>query len=401
MGTIRVAQLITTLARGGAQATVMASRQLDHEGIEVTVLAGGEDPGEGTYWPELAGDWGHPGDGSVVAVPSLRRSVAPLDDARALAWVIRWLRTERPDVIHTHSAKAGLIGRLAAAAVGIPAVHTVHGWSFAAPRGETSVGSRAARRATVSLERALAVASKALVVVSPLDAELGLAMNVGSIEQYHVIRSGIDLDQPRAGRRDRRAIRHELGWGPDEAIVGSVGRLAAQKDLSTLLTGFARADVDARLVLIGDGPDRPMVETLAADLGIAHRVELLGSRPDAARLVAGFDVFALTSRWEGLPRALVEAMAAEVPVVTTPVGGIPELVEDGRTGLVVAVGEPEAVAAAVRAQLSDRARAEAMAERAARHIEAFSAEKMRADLARLWLQVAGVESAPAPDFESG
>ncbi|MCP4224076.1 MAG: glycosyltransferase family 4 protein [Actinomycetia bacterium] len=400
MAPLRVAQLITTLARGGAQATVMASRHLHDHGIDVTVLAGPEDLGEGTYWPEIRADGASSADGSVLVVPSLQRAIDPVADVRALRWMIRWLRAERPDVLHTHSAKGGLIGRLAASIVGIPTVHTVHGWSLAAPRGEVSIGSKVVRRGVVGLERALALRTKALVVVTPLDTEEGLAMGVGRPDQYRVIRSGIDLDGPRSACVQREAIRQELGWGRGEMIVGTIGRLAQQKDLPTLVSGFARASLtNARLVIIGDGPDRDLLHGLVCDLGIRDRVQFLGSRSDAASLVAGFDVFAMTSRWEGLPRALVEAMAARVPVVATAVGGVPELLDDGHTGMVVPIGRPDAVAVALRAQQAYPSRAEVMAGRAADLVEPFSAQRMRAALAQLWFEVAGQGTAPVPNLD--
>ena len=386
---MRVAQLITTLARGGAQATVLASSNLSHLGVDVTVLAGLDDPGEGTHWIDVDRAGLH-----VVAVPALRRAIDPRNDATALGWLIRWLRANRPDVLHTHSAKAGVIGRLAAAVVGVPAVHTIHGWSFGSPLQNASASAVIHQRTIVGVERVLARRSKALVVVTPLDAERGLAMKVGTAGKYHVIRSGIELDQPQKGQAWRQCLRAELSCGPGEFVVGSVGRLARQKDLATLIAGFAQADIDnSRLVLIGDGPQRQDLERRAAELGLSPRVQVLGQRPDAARLLGGFDVFALTSRWEGLPRTLIEAMAAGVPVIATPVGGVPEIVRAGETGTLVPIGDVAAVAEALRSRFDAPARHRAMADRAARLVEPFSADRMRSDLVHLWSEIA---KRPAP-----
>ena len=477
MGSLRVAQIITTLARGGAQATVMASRSMGEFDIDVTVLAGLDDPGEGTYWHEAGagiGRWGQlaapeeeglvgaaatlaesgdvfgvradadsehadaegtdsdtdtghgdeddqgtgdeaddgdPDEGldqaswvrPVVAVPPLRRMIHPVNDRRALRWLIDWLSENQPDVVHTHSSKAGVLGRRAAAAVGIPCVHTVHGWSFAADRGAANWRAGLSRRAVIRLERRLAAKTRALVVVTPDDAETGLDWGIGVAEQYHVIRSGIDLDIPRQARSERDEIRAQRGWDDDELVVGTVGRLAPQKDLTTLIMGFAQAGMEpSRLVLIGAGAQEEELRRLAISLGVADQVEFLGARLDAPRLVAGFDVFALTSRWEGLPRALVEAMAAQVPVITTRAGGVAELVTNGKTGTMIPMGDPQALAAALQSHQNQPKAARKRATRAAAQVEPFSIDEMRAELARLWSNVAGrgvgVDQPPAVDL---
>ncbi|MEL7157851.1 MAG: glycosyltransferase [Actinomycetota bacterium] len=388
MTELRVAQIVTTLARGGAQATVLSSRGMDDRGVAVTVLAGTDDTGEGTHWPDL-----DEAGGPVVAVPPLRRSIRPADDARALRWLTGWLRRHRPDVVHTHSTKAGVLGRLAARRVGIPVVHTVHGWGEAADGGARTP---AVPRLLRSVERALAPAAHALVVVTPLDAGVGLDRGIGRPDQYRVIRSGVDLAPSRRAFADRAVIRQELDLG-DRFVVGTVARLARQKDLSTLLAGFAAAGIDdGVLLVVGDGPLRDALQAEARALGLGAAVRWLGARPDGARLVAAFDAFALTSRWEGLPRALVEAQAARVPVVATPVGGVGELVEHERTGLVVPVGCPDAVAGALTEVAADPAGAARRAVAAAAALEPFEMERMRSDLAALWWEAADRAPSPRP-----
>jgi glycosyltransferase involved in cell wall biosynthesis len=410
---LRVAQIVTTLSRGGAQATVLESRQMASHGIEVTILAGPDDPGEGTHWAEL-----RQAGAAVIEVPFLRRPVDPPADLRALACLTGWLRANRPDVVHTHSAKAGVVGRLAAAMAGIPAVHTVHGWTFAALGAEDqpSVGpwsdlgpwwsiqpwwcarqrseararlrAEAGRRAVIVGERGLAHLSRALVVVSPVDAETGLAHGIGRPEQYWVVRSGIDLSQPRSSASRRGAVRAELGW-TGRFVVGTVARLAPQKDLATLIGGFAQARMPGGLlVIVGDGPQRQALETLASQSGAGDRICFLGQRHDAVRIVAGFDIFALTSRWEGLPRSMVEAAAAGVPVVATGVGSVPEVIRPGQTGTLIPVADPGALAAVLTSVATHPAGIHRMAQRAASEVEMFSAHKMRSDLARLWFEVA-------------
>lgn len=379
---LRVAQLVTTLARGGAQATVLGSSRLRAEGIDVTVLAGTDDPGEGTHWADVRSE-----GIKVVAVPCLRRSVDPSTDLRALWWLVRWLRANRPDVVHTHSAKAGMLGRIAARIVGIPAIHTVHGWTAASVQGGRFAEPR--RRALVEVERRLARLCQALVVVTPFDAAEGLTCGIGSPAQYRIIRSGIDLADPREGHRRRNRIRSRLGL-EDRFVVGAVGRLSDQKDLRTLVSGFARANLaEGELVVVGDGPRRLDLERQVQQLGLSDRVRFLGQRPDAAKLIGAFDVLVSTSLWEGLPRTIIEAMAAEVPVVATPVGGVAEVVHHGETGTLIPVSDPGAVAAALIDHASDPGGSRTSVERANEQVAAFAVERMRRDLAALWFEVAG------------
>ncbi|MEM9561291.1 MAG: glycosyltransferase family 4 protein [Actinomycetota bacterium] len=374
---LRVVQLVTTLARGGAQATVLASSVDVPAGpggsppIDVRVLAGGEATGEGSFWgdPVTAGI-------RIDVVPTLRRSIRPLADVRALRWLVAHLRAERPDVVHTHSSKAGVLGRLAAAAAGVPCVHTVHGW------GPLDAGGPVARRAVVAIERILARRTAALVVVGADDLDRGLRLGIGRAEQYHLIRSGIE--PPDA--RQRAAVRRELDLD-GRWVVGMVGRLAAQKDQVALIEAFATVagtvGADATLVLVGDGPRRAAVEAVtAANPGLD--VRLLGARPDGPRLVTGFDVAVNAAHWEGLPRAVVEAASAGVPVVATDVGSTRELIRPGRSGRLVPPGDVGALAEAIADARSHPDRTAAMAAEAVRLAADYGADRMRDDLHRLW-----------------
>lgn len=389
---IRVAQIVTTLARGGAQATVMASVDMADRGIEVTVVSGPDVPPEGVF--DLSG---HP----LVTVPDLHRAIHPVSDAAALWWLTRWLRTARPDLVHTHSSKAGLIGRVAARRAGIPVVHTVHGWSFS-PHAEPGLRSRTVRAGAIALERWAAGWTRTLVVVTPLDAEVGVAAGIGDPTRYRLVRSGVDLTVPRAGRAAREATRAELGL-TGRFVVGTVGRLAAQKDPATLVIGFARAAVaDSVLVIVGDGPMRAEVTAVAEAAGVADRTLFLGHRDDAAGIVGTFDLFVSTARWEGLPRALIEAIAAQVPVAVTPVGGVTEVVEPGRTGRLVPVGSADAVAAAIVDVHRRPGPALRMAAQAAGGVARFDHEQMRSDLAHLWRStVAGTAGADIGTVDVG
>ena len=390
-----VAQLITTLARGGAQATVLASADrsaMAGLGVEVVVLSGKDDTGGGSFWDDPALD-----AVDVVAVPGLVRRIAPFRDLRCLLWLIRWLRANRPAVVHTHSSKAGVLGRLAAFATRTPCVHTVHGW------GPLYASNRFAASAAALVERMLAAITEALVVVGESDLRHGLAAGIGRPGRYRVIRSGVDIERSADAALDRASIREELGLDR-RFVVGMVARMAEPKDHATLVRAFGLAELpeDSILVLVGDGPQRQAIDQLVAACDLTDRVRSVGARADGQRMVAAFDVAVLSSQWEGMPRAVVEAAAASVPIVASDVGAVHELIDDGISGRLLPVGDVAAMADAL-ADAYDRPEAyRNMAEVAQRRAEAFSADRMRRELVELWCTLAGHHGArrsepPVPD----
>jgi glycosyltransferase involved in cell wall biosynthesis len=386
---LRVARIITKLAVGGAQQNVL----ITCHGLPVDrfeqVLAFGPDVDEEGSLRGRAVELGI----ALHEVPHLVRDVSPIDDTRATVELVRWLRDLRPDLVHTHSSKAGLVGRLAARLARVPVVvHTVHGWSF---HDEMSPRLRSA---TIRAERLAARATDRLVVVTSEDRDKGLAAGIGRPEQYVVIRSAIDLAafaapaDPVVLAEQRRAARAALGLPAAVPVVGTVGRLADQKDPETWLAA-ARLVVDAvpdvRFVWIGDGPLRPAVEAAVRRADLHGSVVLAGVRGDVPRLLRALDVFALSSRWEGLPRTVVEAMASGVPVAATAVDGVVEVIDDGRTGRLVPPGDPAALARAVTTLLDDPPRRDAIGSAATERVREFDAAEMLARLERLYQEVAG------------
>ena len=358
----------------------MASADMSEHGIDVTVLAGPDRTDEGSFW-----DRPQPRRGTgpvLVEVPNLVRAVSPARDLKALWWLIRWLRTNRPDVVHTHSSKAGVLGRLAAAIAGIPCAHTVHGW------GPLYADVAAGRLIARLVERGLARLCAALVVVGRTDLRRGVAARIGTPLQYWLIRSGVDTDAVGTAA-DRTRLRAELDV-EDRFVIGMVARMAHPKDHATLIAAVVEADVaDWTLVLVGDVPDRAKVERLVADARVGHRVRFLGQRDDAAVVPLAFDVAVLASLWEGMPRVVVEAAAAGVPVIASDVGSIGELIEPGVSGRLVPAGRVDGLTEA----LTDVARRpehhRAMAAVARQRAEVFSVQRMRNDLAGLWTGLSG------------
>lgn len=348
---LHVHHLITKLELGGAQQnTLYCVEHHDRSRFRVSLGAG---PG-GVLDPDarrirrLELRW----------FPRLHREVRPAADLAFLLEFSRWLAAERVDILHTHSSKAGILGRLAAAIAGTPVViHTVHGWGF------HDFQPRAVHAAYVGLERFAARHTDLLFAVSRENRERGLREGIGARAQYRIVRSGIAIERYARPGRSPAAVRRELGLPRGARVVGTVGNFKAQKaplDFVRAAARIARAVPSARFVMVGDGEQRADAERLAASLGIAGRVVFTGWRRDVPDLLHAFDVFALSSLFEGLPRSVLQAASAGLPVVATDANGTPEAIDEGRTGFVVPREDPAALADRVIPLLRQPERARAM-----------------------------------------
>ena len=383
----RVVHLITRLDVGGAQETaVRICAGLDRQRFAPELWCG-PDEGSGGSLRQVAEAAGVP----VVEIGHLHGPIRPWADAAAVREVRARLAADRPAILQTHSSKAGVIGRKAVPrGSGTRVVHTVHGWSF----NDSQLAPVAAGYRLI--ERFLAPRTDALVVVTTADRDTGLAHHIGTPEQYVVIRSGIDLDEA-AGAIARDAERKALGWKPDDVVVASVGRLEAQKDPLTMVSALAAARrrvPQLRLALVGGGSLEGEVRTRAASLGVTDRLDLLGLRDDVPAVLDASDLFALSSRWEGLPRAALEATRAGLPIAATDTGGIRELIDDGVTGRLVPVGDAVALGAALVDLVEDPERARRLASAAAERLPSFTAEQMVADTEALYDRLLARPSAP-------
>jgi glycosyltransferase involved in cell wall biosynthesis len=329
----KVLELVTLSAWGGAQGYVAALARHLRERYDVTV---GCAPG-GPLLATLRAD-----GVSVVEIPTLTRTLNVVADLRTLAWLIAFMRRERFAIVHCHSTKAGLIGRVAARMAGVPGiVFTAHGWPF------TSGWSAAVRVATTMAERVVARLTTTIVCVAEHVRTEAARLRIGRPGQLCVVHNGVDPGPWLAASHN--ATRDAAGG----ARVIMVGRLQPPKDPCTLIKAWARIPEPHHLVLVGDGPLRSEVAALVGDLGLAQRVTLLGARADVPEILAGGDVFALVTQWEGLPLAVIEAMMSGLPVVASDVGGVAEAVRDGQTGILVPAGDVDALAAALRSLLDD------------------------------------------------
>lgn len=343
---IRVLRIIGRLNVGGpARHVVLLNEGLQQRGFR-TWLAHGELSADEGSLEALPAERGL----DAMRVPALARRVRPLHDLLAFGRVLRLIFATRPDIVHTHTAKAGAIGRLAASAYNtlrrsrrrVAVVHTYHGNVFTGYFGALSSSSIRV------VERLLASLSDRIVVLSPGERQT-------IVERHHIapaykvvtIPLGLDLGPLLAITGRIPALREELGLVDDAVAFGFIGRFAPIKELPMLLRAFAatvkRAPL-ARLVLVGDGEVREQLVQLASSLGISSCVRFAGWRSDLTMVYGGLDVVALSSRNEGTPASLIEAMAAARPVVATAVGGVPDLVAHDVTGLLVESGDHLAMA---------------------------------------------------------
>jgi glycosyltransferase involved in cell wall biosynthesis len=375
---VRVLHIITRLIIGGAQEnTMLTAALLDPARYTVEVISGPQTGPEGSLIPEVRAR-GIP----LTILPSLVREIHPLKDPAAVAALARFIKQGRYDIVHTHSSKAGILGRWAARLANVPIiVHTVHGWAHHDRQRPLE------RRTYILLERITQRVTDRLVVVSPRNIEKGLADSIAVPKKYVTIRSGIELDRFRAPARPREAVRAELGIPQGAVVVGTVTRLSPQKaplDFVAAAAQVAAQRRDARFVIVGDGPLRAEVEAQVSALGLAERVRLTGLRRDVPDLLHSFDIFALTSLWEGLPRVLPQAMAAGLPIVATAVDGNAEAVTDGVNGFLTPAGDPSAMAGGLLRMLDGPALRREMGWIGQTMVEEFGAVKMVQDIAALY-----------------
>ena len=375
----RLVHVITRLELGGAQEnTLFCVRNHDRERFQVGLVAG-----QGGLLDEEAR---RIPDATVRIVPYLKHPISPWSDLVTLFRLRSHFRAMGADIVHTHSSKAGILGRLAAFLAGVPAVvHTAHGWSF------NPTQSPGRRRTFIALERMAAVISDRLVTVSHRNRTDGLALGIGRVRQYDVVHSGIDLDVYRRPITARETVRAGLGIEPHHVLVGTLACLKPQKAPLDFVRAAAAAharDDRLRFVIAGDGELRDDLDALVRELGLQGVVRLLGWRRDVVDLLHAMDVFLLTSHFEGLPRAVLQALAAGIPVVATAVDGTPEVVRDRQTGLLVPPQDPEAAAGRVLEMVSDPVLRRRCVVRGREVLDrGFDVRRMVRDLERLYIEM--------------
>ena len=378
---IKILHIITKLAVGGAQLnTLISTRDIDAMGYPSTILTGPEKPEEGDLF-DLASEWNL----DIRVAPHLKRSISPINDLRAFLEIRGEIRRGGYDVIHTHGSKARFLGRIAAASFsGVKTVQTAHGWPF-----YDSMNSFR-EMLYVFLEKIGFNKAHFNICVSPRDRDKALRHGIGHFDDYRIIRSGVEFGAFRASRGTGIEARKRLGIEANAQVVGSVMRFCPEKAPDIFLEVAARVlktRPNCIFVLVGDGPLMKQTESLIGSMGLVDHVRLLGSRKDVVDILPSFDVCLITSRTEGLPRALLESLAAGIPVVSTDVGGIHELIGGGRNGFLSSEGDVDSLAADVNRilDLPDPV-AELMAN-VDEDLKPFSAEQMVTDLFSLYTSI--------------
>lgn len=264
----------------------------------------------------------------------LERPINPLKDLLALIEIYRFIQKNNIDIVHTHSSKAGILGRFAARLAKVKfIVHTVHGWSF------NDYQPKLWRKFFIRLERTAAQLTDRLIVVSHYDKQKGLRCNIGKEDKYSLIRYGIDYAEFTAAGQN---IKDELGIDAKELVVGMIACFKHQKapqDFIKLAALVNRILPEVKFILVGDGILRKKIERLIYKSNLQTQVILTGWRKDIPSILSTIDIFVLTSLWEGLPVAILEAVASSKPIVATRTGGIGEIVNEGRTGFLVWPGD--------------------------------------------------------------
>jgi len=383
---IKIMHIITRLDMGGSsQNTLLTCREL--AGCYEMVLLHGLARESGMTAAErnrLEAGKLEAGKRGVRFIPvgSLVRQIHPVRDVVALLILLWHIRREKPDIVHTHTSKAGILGRLAARITGVPhIVHTPHGHVFHGHFG------RIASAVFLAIERYFTRFTEKVVALTAGEQRDYVDLALAKEQDIPVIHSGVDVGEFAAEGFDAAAKMHALGLDPRKRHVGFVGWLLPVKGPGYLLnamTAVWQEHPDAELVFVGKGDLEGPLRAQASFAGCDGRVKFLGWRDDIPEIMSLFDVFVLPSLNEGMGRVLVEAMAAGRPVVASRVGGIPDLVRHGETGLLVAPRDDEALAASISLLLSNPRTAERMGERGRLRCHEFGLPAMVARLDELY-----------------
>lgn len=392
---MKIAHIITRLIVGGAQEnTVLSCEGLTRLGHDVLLISGPTAGPEGSLLERVRG-----GNYTFVETPSLVRSVHCGRDWRAIGALARILRDWQPDVVHTHSSKAGILGRMAARRARVPhIIHTIHGMSF------NRTQPKWLQMLYAGLERRCARYSDALVCVADAMRIQSLAVGIGRPEQFVTVRSGMETAAFDASLYDRASVRAAWGFADEHVVVATIARLFRNKGYEQLIDIMQRAVQQApqlRCVWIGDGADRAEYERRLDDCKLRSHVHFTGLVPpnDIPRLLAGADMLAHASQWEGLPRAVVQAMLMERPAVSFAIDGAPEVVIPGKTGALAPLNDVDGFAdALVKLAQDAEMRARYGATGRARCLQDFDERVMAERLEQVYAAVANGESPARLEF---
>lgn len=379
--TPKVIHIITRLVVGGAQEnTILSCKGLRDRGYDVTLVTGPEAGPEGSLLEAARSSRVR-----VVVLKSMRRNPRPILDPIALVSLVRFFRRERPNIVHTHSSKAGILGRAAGWLAGIPIIiHTNHGLPF--HDRQPWIVNRFWR----FIEKLVAPATAKFICVGETMKRESIEAGLAPPERHEVVYSGMDVPAVGHYRASRSDLRPRFGIRDSQPVIGWVGRLVDQKgplDFVEVLDDVMPQAPDARVQIVGDGPLRPQIESTIGKRPWADRVAFTG-RVDpemVSSYLSVMDVAVLTSHWEGLPRVAVQAALAGLPVVAYDVEGASEVIRSGETGFLVPVGDKRALARRVLDILALPDRGRSMGEKGRAFVgDRFDGRRMVDDLDRIY-----------------
>jgi len=375
------------MAAGGAPPIMLAMlKALRENGYHVELVTGLANRTEKDLLPDI-----HKGEFKVTVISQLVRNFSPLNDMVAFLKLRRFIKKKGFDIVHTHTTKAGIIGRFAARSAGTPHIfHSTHGHIFEGYLNPVLT------KLYISVERMAAGWTHKIITLTHKEIDEYLAWGIGRRECFQCIYNGIEVEQYFKNEFDADAFRERIGIPQAAIVLTTVGRLVPVKGhiflleaLSAVLAALQeQGDHQLRCLIVGDGELRESLQCKAKGLGLADYVVFLGHQEDVTPYLMVSDVFVLPSLNEGFGLVIAEAMASGLPVVATRVGGVPEIVIDGETGVLIPAKDAKALAEGILTILQDRPRLRQMGEANRKRVrEAFSLEKMNHEVELLYKEV--------------
>lgn len=379
----KVLHLITRLIVGGAQEnTLYTGELLNKKNFDVVILSGSQTGREGSLIGRAKRK-----KLNVILEKNLVREIRPIKDILALFHIYALVRKRKFQIVHTHSSKAGILGRWAAWLAGCPIIiHTIHGWGFHDRQNWVK------RNLYIFLEKITLPITDKMIAVTFQDVEKGISAGIGTLKNYSIIRSGIELKRFAEPSVSMKKVRNQLKIPMDAKIVGTVTRLSNQKAPWNFVGSAIHISTmrnDVYFVVVGDGPLRNKIQSMVNKKGLSERFRFTGIRDDVAELMKSFDIFALSSLWEGLPRVIPQAMAGGIPVVASAVNGNAEIIIDYENGRLVPPNNPFALAEAILELIENPKLAEKLSTAALKTAREYDVLKMVKDIELLYMNIIG------------
>lgn len=379
MNSLKVMSIQSRICIGGpALQTELLSKHLPVLQYKSVVISGKVDSSEFSRISDLRAQ-GIP----VHVIPEMKRISSPVDDIKAIVRCYKIIKQEKPDIVHTHTAKAGTVGRIAAWLAGVPKIyHTFHGHTF------HSYFSKPVTAVFILIERLLARLSTAVIAISPSQQdELVNRYHIAPAQRFRMIRLGLELE-PFSRLNRSTQLKTDLSLSPDTCLLAVIGRLVPIKNIEMALRVLSRLDSHYHLCVVGDGPEHENLESLASTLDIQDRVHFLGWIENITGIYAEIDALLLTSNNEGTPVAVIEAMAASVPVVATCVGGVPDLVKHKMNGYLCDPHDTVSMGKLIIELCQNRSKTKKVCTNAMRFVNQFySADRLLNDINHLYQHI--------------